>query len=65
MGALPKQKRSHSKQGRKRANHHLDKLQLVNCENCGQRRLPHTVCGYCGFYKGEEVIQVQQKAKQG
>ncbi|NWJ48573.1 MAG: 50S ribosomal protein L32 [Chloroflexi bacterium] len=63
MGALPKYKRSHSKQGRKRAHHHLDELQLVTCDNCGEQRLPHTVCKACGFYKGEQVIQTRQKTK--
>ncbi len=61
MGALPKQKRSHSKQGRKRAHHFLPALQLTTCSNCGQKRLPHTVCGNCGFYKDEQVVQVRQK----
>lgn len=61
MGALPKQKRSHSKQGRKRAHHHLIAPNLVSCSNCGNRRLPHTVCGVCGYYKDEQVVQVRQK----
>jgi large subunit ribosomal protein L32 len=61
MGALPKQKRSHSKQGRKRAHHHLAALQLTTCSNCNNKRLPHTVCGVCGYYKDEQVIQVRQK----
>ncbi|MEI6045706.1 MAG: 50S ribosomal protein L32 [Chloroflexota bacterium] len=61
MGALPKQKRSKSKQGRKRAHHFLVPTQLVECSNCGSPRLPHTVCGKCGFYKGEQVIQVREK----
>jgi large subunit ribosomal protein L32 len=61
MGALPKSKRSHSKQGRKRAHHFLPEIQLITCENCGERRLAHTACKYCGHYKGEEVIQVRSK----
>ena len=61
MGALPKQKRSHSKQGRKRAHHFLHELQLVTCSNCNEKRLPHTVCGHCGFYKDEQVVQIRQK----
>jgi len=61
MGALPKQKRSHSKQGRKRAHLHLPELQLVTCESCGKSRLPHTVCLYCGHYKGDEVVAVKNK----
>lgn len=65
MGALPKQKRSKSKQGRKRAHHHLTPTQLVECSNCGSLRLPHTVCGECGYYKGEQVVQVREKSNAG
>ena len=61
MGALPKQKRSHSKQGRKRAHHFLTPTQLVECSNCGNKRLPHTVCAYCGYYKGEQIIEIREK----
>jgi large subunit ribosomal protein L32 len=64
MGALPKQKISHSKQGRRRAHLRLSEVQLVTCDNCGARRQPHTVCKTCGYYKGEEVIQVRQKNNQ-
>ncbi len=60
MGALPKQKRSHSKQGRKRAHHFLTPVMLVNCNNCGEKRIPHTVCGNCGYYKGEQIIEIRQ-----
>jgi hypothetical protein len=27
----------------------------------GKPVLPHTVCGYCGFYKGKELINVMAK----
>lgn len=61
MGALPKQKRSHSKQGRKRAHMALVPPQLVTCSNCGNKRLSHRVCGYCGYYKDEEIVQIRQR----
>jgi len=28
---------------------------------CGKPKLPHTVCKYCGYYKGREVINVLDK----
>ncbi len=63
MGALPKQKLSRSRQGKRRAHQALIAPQLVLCSNCGNKRVPHTVCNVCGFYKDEQVVEVRQKAK--
>ncbi len=62
MGALPKQKISRSKQGRRRSHQALVAPQLVACSNCGAMRKPHTVCDTCGYYKDEQIIEVRQKA---
>ncbi len=62
MGALPKQKLSKSRKGKRRAHQALVVPQLVTCSNCGGSRLPHTVCNLCGHYKDEQVIEIRQKA---
>lgn len=62
MGALPKQKISRSKQGRRRSHQALVAPQLVTCSNCGNKRVPHTVCNVCGYYKDEQIVEVRQKA---
>jgi large subunit ribosomal protein L32 len=64
MGALPKQKISRSKQGRRRSHQALVAPQLVTCSNCGNKRIPHTVCNVCGYYKDEQIVEVRQKAGQ-
>lgn len=28
------------------------------CPNCGQAKLPHRICGNCGYYGGKEVIKL-------
>lgn len=35
-------------------------VKLVNCPNCGEKRLSHTVCNDCGQYKGRQVIDMQK-----
>ena len=30
------------------------------CGNCGELKIPHRACGYCGFYKGIKVIDLKQ-----
>lgn len=32
---------------------------LTTCPQCHQYKLPHRVCEFCGYYKGEEVIHIQ------
>ena len=27
------------------------------CTQCGEYKLPHQVCGNCGYYKGKEIIK--------
>lgn len=34
---------------------------LVTCKKCGKPKLPHTVCEHCGYYKGQEVVNVLAK----
>ena len=56
MAPLPKRKISPGRRDRRRAHHALSTRNLVQCSNCSEMRLPHTVCPNCGHYKGREVI---------
>jgi len=59
--AVPKRKRSQSRVKRTRGNIFIKTPTLVKCPKCGKPVLPHTICGYCGFYKGKEYINVMAK----
>jgi len=59
MTPLPKRKLSKGRRDRRRAHDALEVKKLVRCSNCGEMRLPHTVCPSCGFYKGREIIKVE------
>ena len=61
MTPLPKRKVSKGRRDRRRAHDALKARNLTTCSNCGSMRLPHTVCSECGFYKGREVIEVDNK----
>lgn len=41
----------------------LREKELVKCENCGQFKLPHLVCPFCGYYKGEKILEIQKEEK--
>jgi len=59
MAPLPKRKISKGRRDRRRAHDALEAKNIVQCNNCGEMRLPHTVCPSCGFYRGREVVQIE------
>lgn len=63
MTPHPKRKHSKGRRDRRRAQDALQATNLVQCSNCGEMRLPHTVCAKCGHYNGREVISVKKEKK--
>ena len=63
MVPLPKRKLSKGRRDRRRSQDALTPVSLVQCSNCGEMRLPHTVCPNCGHYQGREVISVEKDTK--
>jgi large subunit ribosomal protein L32 len=63
MTPHPKRKHSKGRRDRRRSQDALKAASLVVCSNCGAKRLPHTVCPNCGFYKGREVVQPKKEKK--
>ncbi len=63
---MPNPKRRHSKsRTRKRRNTHkkLVESSLSVCTNCQEKKMPHTVCNFCGYYKDKPVISLEKKVK--
>lgn len=56
--AVPKRKWSKARTRRSHANWKQNPLNLVECPQCHEQKLPHRVCKHCGHYKGKEVVQV-------
>jgi large subunit ribosomal protein L32 len=54
--AVPKQKQSHSRTTKRRSQHKITPPSLSTCPQFHSPRLPHRVCGTCGFYAGREVV---------
>jgi large subunit ribosomal protein L32 len=63
MAPQPKRKLSKGRRDRRRAHDFLTTSNLVQCSNCGEMRMPHTVCPSCGFYQGREVVSVEKEEK--
>jgi len=54
--ANPKNRTSRTRTRMRRANWKMVAPSLGTCPQCHEPKLPHIVCGNCGFYKGREVI---------
>jgi len=61
--AVPKIKTSKARTRRRRSiNMKLQVPNLVECGTCGNKVMPHRVCPKCGFYKGKQVIDLEEMA---
>lgn len=59
--AVPRMHHTKSRRNKGRMQIYLELPKLVSCRKCGKAVLPHRLCGFCGFYKGREVIDVLKK----
>jgi len=60
--ALTKQRQSKSRTRLRRAHDGLPMPGLCVCPNCNEPRQPHRICGYCGHYDGEKVLDLAPPA---
>ncbi len=54
--AVPKRRHSSTRGKKRRTNWKLAMPSRSLCPHCSQTKLPHRVCGHCGYYAGEEVV---------
>ena len=55
--AVPKGKVSKARRDKRRANWKLEQPNFGRCPHCQEFKMPHRVCGSCGYYKGQEVLK--------
>lgn len=56
----PKRRHSKSRTSKRRAHDALKVVSLSICPQCHERILPHRACPHCGYYKGRQVIEVEE-----
>lgn len=62
--AVPKGKVSKARRNSRRAaNWKLGLPGIVKCPRCSKMKLAHHVCKSCGYYDGQQVIQVETEKK--
>ena len=60
MPVVPKRRTSKTRKRKRRAHDALSAAQTVVCRQCSHAVLPHTVCGNCGYYRGRQVVEVEE-----
>ena len=56
----PTRRWSKSRRNKRRAHIKLTAPSVISCPQCTEPSLPHRVCSHCGYYKGRQVIQVEE-----
>jgi len=54
--AVPKRRHSSTRGKKRRTYWKLKPAGLQNCDHCSSPKLPHRICGNCGYYNGEEIV---------
>lgn len=57
--AVPKQKKTRAKRDMRRSHWKAKNVQLAECPQCHQLKLPHHACPNCGYYKGKQIIEIK------
>ncbi len=58
--AVPKRRTSKTRKRKRRTHWKYRALNLASCPQCHEPKLPHHVCGECGFYRNRKVIEEQE-----
>ena len=57
--AVPKKKQSKTRGDKRAANWKAKPPPYSECPQCHQPKLPHRVCGNCGYYAGRQAVEVE------
>lgn len=58
--AVPKKKTPSGRRDRRRSHHGVRSPQLAKCPQCQEPIVPHQVCPSCGYYKGRDILKIEE-----
>jgi large subunit ribosomal protein L32 len=58
--AVPKSRTSKAKKNKRRSHDALTVPARSTCPQCGEPKLPHRVCGSCGWYRDRTVLETDE-----
>ncbi|MDP9295173.1 MAG: 50S ribosomal protein L32 [Actinomycetota bacterium] len=57
--ATPKRRQTKARGDKRAANWKATAPTYSECPQCHQPKLPHRVCGNCGYYAGRQAVEVE------
>ncbi len=61
--AEPKKRLTSARSGARRSHLKSRKLNLSKCPKCQEAVLPHQVCTNCGYFRGKDILKLEEKAQ--
>ena len=61
--AEPKKRLTSTRSGARRSHLRSKKINLSVCSKCQSPILPHHVCKTCGYYRGNDVLNLAEKTR--
>lgn len=61
--AEPKKRHTSTRSGNRRSHLAIKSSNLTSCPKCNYKILQHHVCKNCGYYKGVDVLKIDEKEK--
>ncbi len=58
--AVPKRRQSKQRQRKRRTHVKASVPAISACPRCGDPHVPHRVCSSCGYYRGEQRLEVEE-----
>lgn len=58
---LPKRRHSRTRRDKRRTHYKITLSNFSICPQCHEQKLPHRICPHCGYYKGREIIEIEEK----
>ena len=58
--AVPQRRTSKTAKRLRRSHFKLTAPGISTCPHCGAMVRPHRVCPKCGYYKGKEIVHIEQ-----
>ncbi len=57
---IPFRRTSKTRKAKRRTHQNLNAPSYQICSNCGSNVKNHSICKECGFYKGKQVIKIDE-----
>lgn len=61
--AEPKKRLTSARSGKRRSHIKLEVKNLSKCPKCKSPVLPHRICVNCGYYRGEDLLRIEERTK--